>query len=78
MTDTKSIIDDILTPKREFTPIPFWFLNDSLEKEKLKAQLEDFNEKGVNAVVLHPRMGLPQSIEYLSGKYFDIIEFISS
>lgn len=76
MTDTKSIIDDILTPKREFTPIPFWFLNGGLEKEKLKAQLEDFNEKGVNAVVLHPRMGLPQSIEYLSGKYFDIIEFI--
>lgn len=73
----EAVIKDILTPKREYTPIPFWFLNDRLEKEKLRAQLEDFNEKGVNGVVIHPRMGIPESMEYLSDEYFDVIEFIA-
>ncbi len=70
------IIKDLQNPPREFSPIPFWFLNDRLEKAELKRQLEDFNDKGVNAVVLHPRIGLPNDFEYLSEEYFDIIGFI--
>lgn len=70
------IISDLKKPDKEFSPIPFWFLNDKLEKSELRRQLEDFNEKGVNGVVLHPRIGLPDDFEYLSEDYFDIFKFI--
>ena len=69
-------IEDLLTPKEEFTPIPFWFINDDLQPNVLKSQLEDFKEKGVNGVVVHPRIGIPKEISYLSNKYFDIIKYI--
>lgn len=72
------IIAELKNPDKEFSPIPFWFLNDRLEKSKLKGQLEDFCDKGANAVVLHPRMGVPKDLEYLSDEYFDIIKFIVS
>lgn len=73
----KKFINNILESElREFTPIPFWFLNDELNEDELCRQLEDFNEKGVNGVVLHPRMGLSEKIDYLSDTYFKIIEKI--
>lgn len=74
--EIEGFIDDILSPKAEFTPIPFWFLNDHLEPAELKAQLQDFKEKGVDAVVVHPRIGIPQELEFLSEEYFSIIRFI--
>lgn len=70
------IIEELKNPLREFSPIPFWFLNDKLEKTELKRQMEDFCDKGVNGVVLHPRIGIPKGFEYLSEEYFDIIKFI--
>lgn len=70
------IIEELKNPSREFSPVPFWFLNDKLEKQELKRQLNDFNDKGVNGVVLHPRIGLPDDFEYLSEEYFNIIRFI--
>ena len=45
-------------PEKEYTPIPFWFLNGDLSEEELQRQLEDFAVHGVYGVVLHPRMGL--------------------
>lgn len=72
----REIISNLQNPPREFSPVPFWFLNDRLEKPELKRQLEDFNDKGVNGVVVHPRIGLPDDFEYLSEEYFDVIKFI--
>lgn len=72
----KNIIENLKNPPKEFSPIPFWFLNDRLDKTELRRQLADFNDKGVNGVVLHPRIGLPDDFKYLSEEYFDIIEFI--
>lgn len=69
----KNLIESILKPDSEFTPIPFWFLNDELTDEEIIRQLQDFKAKGVDGVVLHPRMGLPESIEYLSHKYMHFI-----
>ena len=71
------IIEELKNPDEEFSPVPFWFLNDRLEKAKLKRQMEDFCHKGVNGVVLHPRIGLPNDFEYLSDEYFDIMKFIT-
>lgn len=72
----REMIDSLKNPSKEFSPIPFWFLNDRLDRTELKRQLEDFNEKGVNGVVLHPRIGLPEDFVYLSEEYFEIIHFI--
>lgn len=69
------IIEELKNPDEEFSPVPFWFLNDRLEETELKRQMEDFNDKGVNRVVLHPRIGIPNDFEYLSEEYFDIIKF---
>lgn len=75
-SEIERLIDDILSPKAEFTPTPFWFLNDQLEPAELKAQLQDFKEKGVDAVVLHPRIGIPKGFEFLSEEYFSMLRFI--
>lgn len=73
-----SLIEQLKNPPREFSPVPFWFLNDDLKMEELERQLRDFNEKGVNAVVLHPRIGIPKTIEYLSDSYFNYIERLTA
>lgn len=63
-------------PSEEFSPIPFWFFNDRPDEEKIAAQLKDFAEKGVNGFVLHPRIGIPEDIAYLSEEYFAAVRFI--
>lgn len=68
--------EDFISPKDEFAPIPFWFWNDKLSKEKLKKQLEDFYTKGIRSFVIHPRKGLPESNRYLSDTFLDYVEFI--
>ena len=60
-------------PGREYTPIPFWFLNGDLTHEEIRAQLRDFCDHGVYGVVLHPRMGLSDDIRYLSPRFFSYI-----
>ncbi|CAG7622418.1 hypothetical protein PAESOLCIP111_02424 [Paenibacillus solanacearum] len=63
-----------LEPSDAFTPIPFWFWNDALTKEEIVRQIGDFAEKGVMGFVLHPRIGIPESIPYLSDTYMDLVE----
>ena len=65
-----------LNPTDEFTPIPFWFLNDTLDKDTLKQQLYSFYEKGIRGFVLHPRKGLPVTQKYLSETFLDYVEFL--
>ena len=61
-------------PGREYTPFPFWFLNDDLKDEEICRQLQDFAAHGVYGVVLHPRIGLPKEMEYLSESFFHAME----
>lgn len=60
-------------PARAYTPIPFWFLNGDLEPGEIRRQLKDFCDHGVYGVVLHPRIGLPERIGYLSETFFDFL-----
>lgn len=76
MSKMKHLLTNLNSELSEYTPIPFWFLNDRLEKEELRRQLLDFKTKGIDGVVLHPRMGVPKSLEYLSEEYFTIIHYI--
>ena len=56
------LIEMLNQPPREFTPIPFWFLNGDLKKEEIRRQLRDFCAHGVYGVVLHPRIGMAKRI----------------
>ena len=60
-------------PPAEFTQFPFWFLNGALEEGELKRQLQDFKAHGIDGVVLHPRLGLADDIEYLGPRYMQLI-----
>ncbi|MBQ2803096.1 MAG: hypothetical protein IJF07_04270 [Lachnospiraceae bacterium] len=76
MASSKQILSELLYPSEEFTPIPFWFFNDVPDNERIRAQLADYKEKGVHAIVLHPRIGLPEEIGYLSKEYFAVVHFL--
>jgi len=76
MTKQENILQEILHPGTEFSPIPFWFFNDAFDEEKVKNQLADYVEKGVNGLVLHPRIGVPKEMPYLSEEYFRAVKFI--
>ncbi|WP_163539299.1 glycosyl hydrolase [Gracilibacillus sp. YIM 98692] len=72
---SKLLKEQFLTPDSEFSPMPFWFWNDDLSKEELKKQLHDFKSKGVMGFVLHPRMGIPENISYLSDEFMEYVNF---
>lgn len=74
MSKVSELIESIKMPDKEFSPVPFWFLNDDFSDEEIIRQMKSFNDKGVHGVVLHPRIGIPESIEYLSDKYMHFIE----
>lgn len=76
MEQITKLIQEILSPSDEFTPIPFWFFNDEPDVERIAMQLADYVEKGVNGIVLHPRIGVPESVPYLSERYFQAVRFI--
>lgn len=71
---TRSLHKQFLRPSEEFTPIPFWFWNDDLTKEEIRRQIHDFHEKGVNGFVLHPRIGIPKEIVYLSDYFMELVQ----
>ena len=66
----QTLLRSLDRPSREFTPIPFWFLNGNLTHREIRRQLKDFRDHGVYGVVLHPRIGLPRRIGYLSPAFF--------
>lgn len=60
-------------PADEYSPIPFWFWNDDLTKTEIVRQIRDFNEKGVMGFIIHPRIGIPKEIEYLSDFFLELV-----
>ncbi|MCM1058407.1 MAG: hypothetical protein NC517_12485 [Firmicutes bacterium] len=73
---TEQFLKSIKNPPGEFTPIPFWFWNDEPDEGKLRRQLTDFLDKGVEGIVLHPRIGIPREIPYLSEPFFRTVRFV--
>lgn len=57
-------------PASEFSQCPFWFWNDSLEEKEILRQIADFQNHGVDAFLIHPRIGLPHSIRWSSPELF--------
>ncbi|HOD01889.1 MAG TPA: hypothetical protein PKN28_00980, partial [Clostridiales bacterium] len=73
MDNFQKLKSGFLAPDSEFSPIPFWFLNDALDEGELLSQLNVFYAKGIRGVVLHPRMGIPSDTPYLGEKYMNFI-----
>ncbi len=57
---------DLIDPPREFSVMPFWFWNDTLRDDEIIRQIADFEDHGVYGFVIHPRIGLPHNITWLS------------
>ncbi|SHN36163.1 glycosylhydrolase-like jelly roll fold domain-containing protein [Gracilibacillus kekensis] len=71
----QELYQHFLEPDSEYSPMPFWFWNDLLSKGEIKSQIHDFYQKGVEGFVLHPRIGIPEDIEYLSDTFMEYIRF---
>lgn len=65
----------LLDPPREFSLLPFWFWNDDLSEAELLRQMDDFREHGVWGFVIHPRVGLPREISFMSERMLHFVRF---
>ena len=62
-----------LDPPREFSLAPFWFWNDALTESEITRQMDDFRVHGVYGFVLHPRVGLPRSLGWMSDRLLAVM-----
>ena len=53
---------------------PFWFWNDRLDADEIRRQIAEFQAHGVNAFVIHPRVGLPKDQGWMSPALLDMME----
>jgi hypothetical protein len=60
------VIAEFRDPPREFSVMPFWFWNDDLKDDELIRQIADFEAHGVYGFVIHPRIGLPRDLGWMS------------
>ena len=69
----KSFQNEFFNPSHEFSPAPFWFLNDDITFSGITEQLAAFREKGIYGFVPHPRIGMSREIGYMTEKYLNLI-----
>lgn len=60
-------------PGREHSLMPFWFWNDELESGEIVRQIGDFQAHGVDGFVIHPRVGLPRRLGWMSRGLLDLM-----
>ena len=75
--ETVELKKEFQNPPKEFSVIPFWFLNGDLNERELTRQMEDFVAHRVYGLVLHPRMGLSREVGYLTPRWFELIKHIT-
>lgn len=63
--------ESFINPDAIYRSAPFWALNDHLDSDELKRQINEFKKQGMGGAFLHPRGGL--STKYLSDKFFGAI-----
>ena len=71
----QSIPSDFIDPAHEFSLMPFWFWNDTLKDEEILRQIEDFEKHGIYGFVIHPRIGLPGNVKWLSAEMIHSMHF---
>lgn len=71
----KSLTPELFrNPTNEYRGEPFWALNNNLDKEKMKKQLDYFEEMGIGGAHMHCRTGL--DIDYMSDEYLEHIKAV--
>ncbi|MBQ7032307.1 MAG: hypothetical protein IJN25_01390 [Clostridia bacterium] len=70
---TTTLKNSFLTPDAEYTLYPFWFWNDAFSFEEIDRQILDFKSKGVDGFIIHPRIGVPENIPYLSDTFMEFV-----
>lgn len=63
---SQQLPEEFVNPPREFSVMPFWFWNDTLKDAEIIRQISDFEAHGVYGFVIHPRIGLPAEMKWLS------------
>ena len=63
------MLRSLADPPREFTVVPLWFWNDALTEDELVRQIDDFQAHGVYGFMIHPRVGLPRAIGWMSDRF---------
>lgn len=58
-------------PPCQYRPVPFWFWNSRMRKDRIEEQIRDFHAKGIGGFFVHARVGL--ETEYLSDEWMDCI-----
>ena len=69
------LIREFESPAPEFSPLPFWFWNDTLTEEEISRQMHAFKEKGVDGFVIHPRLGLDPAIPYMGETWLHFVRY---
>lgn len=66
-------VENISRIRHECGLIPFWFWNDDLSEDELLRQMADFEDHGVHGFVIHPRIGLPHRIGWMSEEWLHYV-----
>ncbi len=62
-------------PAEEFSPMPFWFWNDTLTEAEITRQMREFKAHGVDGFVIHPRLGLDPEIPYMGKRWLYFVRY---
>jgi len=58
----------------EYGIMPFWFWNDHLDGDVIRSQIADFERHGIGGFVIHPRVGLPRTLGWMSDALLNYYE----
>ena len=69
------VLEEFRDPGREYTLLPFWSWNGTLEEEELKRQIDLMIDKGVSGAFMHARAGINYGeTPYFSEGWWDVVE----
>lgn len=69
----ESIASLFKQPPASFRTAPLWVWNDRVTRDKIREQLQDFKDRGIGGVFVHPRPGL--ITPYLTEEWFSLFSF---
>ena len=62
-------------PDKQYSMLPFWSWNGTLEKDKLLFQLEQMKEKGIDGAFMHARAGINKgATPYFSEGWWNAVD----
>ena len=72
LSSLKELQELFADPPAGYRSAPLWVWNDDVTRQQIDEQMEDFKDKGIGGVFIHPRPGLVTP--YLSEQWFDLVK----